>query len=632
MRSRILAACVMLAVTCQSTRAQDTTELIPSDGGLAILVRNVAELRTKGDRFLEETKARGIPRLSMLLPQLYQFLNVQGIVDETRPGGVVVVSGKSVGIEQKNGFPDIENLLVLVVPFNDAKSLAKHFGRPQNNIEDGEAITVNLGVLGQGTLLVKGKHFFFSKLDKSAKHAANSKRISKILSKDERSTINNMDVVVQFGTLVWGQVWNDLLKEAGRTLGETQDPREKRMAEKIVKAMNGLRQGIGGLRLEPNGVSVDMLSLWDGEQKEVGEVLKLLRYGDTPTKLNGLPKGNVVMAESAKGNGVANAMLARVLFKSALQKILGVEEIASKAERPLLIGLFNELWYNLQGNQLAVYQNAKPKEQGQVTALAIVDTKNGMKFYQHMVDLAKLASSGEDNAATINQWTMDLVSQDGRVVDLAYLRLRLLGMKSALALKAATKAGDKKLASAAKDLLAEIKTLHDERQQGLRNANVFQFFRPTFTLSEKTEKYGKATGHILTMNLPGNDLGLDRQLELLFGPNWRQVRMVPVGKKVIVMIGSDTSLISQTIDRLENEGKSLANAPMLKEFYKLSNDDRRVEIHLALERLWDMSQRMVDNLTAKEPPALSSIGLSVRSDRLQLSIWVPVSEAKIFFR
>lgn len=108
--------------------------------------------------------------------------------------------------------------------------------------------------------------------------------------------------------------------------------------------------------------------------------------------------------------------------------------------------------------------------------------------------------------------------------------------------------------------------------------------------------------------------------------------MVPVGKKVIVMIGSDTSLISQTIDRLENEGKSLANAPMLKEFYKLSNDDRRVEIHLALERLWDMSQRMVDNLTAKEPPALSSIGLSVRSDRLQLSIWVPVSEAKIFFR
>src|SRR5262249_16845583 len=147
-------------------------------------------------------------------------------------------------------------------------------------------------------------------------------------------------------------------------LGDKMDGREKEMGEKIVKSMNGIRFGLAGLRIEKDGLNLNLLSTWDKDDVHVKEILGLLHHGDTPTDLSGLPGRQILFAEAAKGNGVANAMLARVLFKAALQEALGAEEITAPAERALVVGVFNEIWYNLLGNKLALYQNVDVKKDG----------------------------------------------------------------------------------------------------------------------------------------------------------------------------------------------------------------------------------------------------------------------------
>src|SRR5262249_5683662 len=150
----------------------------------------------------------------------------------------------------------------------------------------------------------------------------------------------------------------------------------------------------------------------------------------TPTDLKGLPAANVLMAEAAKGNGVANSMLARVLFKATLQEALGTEEITTPAERAMVVGVFNEVWYHLLGNRTVLNHNADPEKHGAVALVSVLDTADGQKFYDHMAHMAKIAG-GEvkpgQGGLDVDKLIKDLGGKDTREHELALLKLRLLG-------------------------------------------------------------------------------------------------------------------------------------------------------------------------------------------------------------
>ena len=275
---------------------------------------------------------------------------------------------------------------------------------------------------------VRGNHLFIGASEKAVKHAATAKRLSETLSEDQLKAFGQRDVILHMGTFVWGKAWEEILQKAGQVLGARMDAAEKDMAEKIVKSMAGVRFGLAGLGLEEARVSLTLYSAWDKENKYVQEILGLLRSSESPTDWRGLPEGDVIHAEAATGNGVANAMLARVLFKASMQELLATQDITTNAERPLIVGIFNEVWYNLFSNRMALYQNPDEKRHGKLALVAILDTADGEKFFDHFAHLACIADGQwHFTAKDADRLVADLLVNDRRRYELAMLKLRLLG-------------------------------------------------------------------------------------------------------------------------------------------------------------------------------------------------------------
>ena len=333
------------------------------------------------------------------------------------------------------------------------------------------------------------------------------------------------------------------------------------------------------------------------------EVLGLLCSSGTATDVKGLPAGNVLYAEAAKGNGVANAMLARVLFKATLQQLLGTAEITTPAERPQVVGIFNEIWYNLLGNKTALYQNADAKKQGKVTMVSILETADGKKFFDQMATLAKIADGdlkpakpGKKGGLNMDSLVKELVSKDEHVRELAALKLRLLGQAALPDLKKFSGSNNEQLAEAAKALHDEITDLAAERKKEVPPDSWFLTLRPTLQLLPKTEDHDGVIVRVMKLKLPKQAQDLTKQFEQLLGPDWDKVRFAILGKNVVVVWGTNTALLDETLKNLQDDKSGLAESKHLQTFYKHSTDARRVEMHTALSTLLNLLKDGPDGL------------------------------------
>ncbi len=636
-KGSVLAVLILFGWATFASAQEPALDLIPDDAGFALVVRNIKELKTKADKFGKEMNLRKDLDVANALTQLYDFLGFKGVVDENNAGGLMAVSTKSIGADPVAKIDDFKNLQLLVgiVPFKDRDEIGAKLGFKKGQLKEGEVAGITEGPLNNLSCFVQGKHLYVGMLPKAVKHAATAKkRLGDILTASQRKHFGEADAILQLGTVVWGKAWEEgILAQARRVLGDKMDGKEKAMGEKIVKSMEGIRFGLGGLRLEKEGLNLSLLSVWDKNNKNVQEILGLLRSGDTPTNLSGLPAENLLVAEAAKGNGVANAMLARVLFKATLQEALGTDQITTPSERAMVVGIFNEIWYHLQGNKTGLYQNTDAKKHGALTLVSILDTADGKKFYDHMGHLAKIAHGdlkpGEQGGLNVDELIKDLASKDQRKHELALLELRLLGEPALPHLKKASMiSSNKDIAQQAQMLHDEIAKLAEERKKGAPAGNFFLALRPTLKVLTKTSEQEGFTVHVMKLTLPQQAQHMKKEFQQLFGPEWDEIRFAVDGKNVVVLWGSNTELYHKTLKNLKDGKAALADSKDLAGFYKHSTDARRVEMHVSATALLGLLEAGPGALPKPGTHPLSSIGLQVEPDSLQLDVWVPLGEAR----
>jgi hypothetical protein len=80
-RISVLAVAALALATGLAPVAPAVTDLIPEDATAAIAVRNLNELKKKGDKFAAEAGLQFLPRPSQLFDMLLDNLGVRGGVD-----------------------------------------------------------------------------------------------------------------------------------------------------------------------------------------------------------------------------------------------------------------------------------------------------------------------------------------------------------------------------------------------------------------------------------------------------------------------------------------------------------------------------------------------------------------------
>src|SRR5262249_32278301 len=106
-----------LLATAGSATAQKTLDLLPSDAMAGCAVRNLNDLKKKGDQFIKDTELPIPIRLSQVFDEVYKMLGVQGVVDEDGSCAIVLVAEKVIG--QPLGLQSLEQYIVLAIPFAD---------------------------------------------------------------------------------------------------------------------------------------------------------------------------------------------------------------------------------------------------------------------------------------------------------------------------------------------------------------------------------------------------------------------------------------------------------------------------------------------------------------------------------
>src|SRR5205823_6222558 len=102
---------------------------------------------------------------------------------------------------------------------------------------------------------------------------------------------------------------------------------------------------------------LSILSVFPKEGNDAAKkFLTAFGAGEGTSSLRGLPEGNVVAVQAARGDGTRNARVARLFFRVLVQKVLETNRVFSTGDRGGLLTVFAEVWQRLQGSRLGLYR------------------------------------------------------------------------------------------------------------------------------------------------------------------------------------------------------------------------------------------------------------------------------------
>jgi hypothetical protein len=152
---------------------------------------------------------------------------------------------------------------------------------------------------------------------------------------------------------------------------------------------------------------------------------------------------------------------------------------------------------------------------------------------------------------------------------------------------------------------------------------------PRFAFKAKAEMLDGAAVDVLSVEVPGLKPEVARDYRRLLGPDWNKVRMVVQEKQVVWLIGSDVEALKQTLRNLKRGDKGLAEHKAVAAALDRLAPERKLELHVNLKNyLAYLESNSKDDAGAAAVEALSSIALTVETDRVQLEVRVPNSDVR----
>jgi hypothetical protein len=634
-RSWLTAVALLGAAT--AAPAQGVLDLIPEDAAAALGIRNLAELKEKGDKLFADAELDFPLRPSQLFNEGYKWLGLMAGVAEDRPTTVILASPKSTGAARGDSLEQ----LVVAVPYTDLDTIAGNFNLKAEDLKAGKVASVE-GRLFGGLFMAHNRHLFIGHNEKALRSVAQGRGVGKGLSADLRRRFGGADVLLHLGTEAWGDEWTRFLKQAEVRLAGQDGEADRKLAGQLVESLKAVRLILGATRVG-DGVGVSLLAVLPKEGNEAArKVLSDLQGGPGASDLAGLPDGQAVFAQAARGDGGQNARFMKLLADFLLRDLLVAGPwLPSPKDRPNIVAVFGEVWKHLKGHRVAVYRNADEPKMGLFSVVAILDTDDGEKFLATMKGLARLADSAnpsgkgvrQDHVAEVAKLIRDLGDDAYEVRESASTRLALVGEPALPYVEKALSSDDVEVRRRAADLKERIVTAAAARRQELLSKDTPWRIRPTFTFVGTERRDGRPV-ETLRVKLTKKDASAAVPLRQLFGPDWDKVRLAVHGKQVVVLLGSDERLLQVARQNLEGGKPGLAASKPLEAFARQADPGRKIELHasvgtlLALVKAEDLrlGQRVVGR------PSLSSLALTVGPERLQLDLRVPVAEIKAVAR
>ena len=110
---------------------------------------------------------------------------------------------------------------------------------------------------------------------------------------------------------------------------------------------------------------------------------------------------------------------------------------------------------------------------------------------------------------------------------------------------------------------AQIVKAAEASRKELLSGELTRGLKPSFAFLDKVEKVGGHDVRQIAVKLSKRDLAVAGPLGKLFGPDWNRVRVAVVGKRIVLLVGSDLGLFKTALVNLTEDKPGLASSKVL---------------------------------------------------------------------
>ncbi len=646
-RRLALTPTALLLLAGAASAAPDVLDLIPEDAVIGVAIRNLNDLKKRGDQLLAESEIKNLPRPSELFEGVYTHLRIKDCVDQEGSAAILLANPDVIGVrlwDEKGNFGsswnDVSRLLVGVVPFTDRGKIEDAVGIEKGALVPGKVVSGDRDPFVK-SFAVRGNHLFMgADATVVGQVAHKSKAVGSDWGAARRKALAGSDVLVHANPRAWGPAWKQLLQELEKPLTEHEKGATLQVGRQLLDSLAVVRSFSIAFRID-RGLGVSYLADFPREgHEDVRRFLAGLAPRGGRSELTGLPDGPVVAAQAVRGDGAHNAAVARLLLNVALRHVNESKLLVPAADRANVTGVFSEVWKHLQGNRLALYQNPEARG-GLFSLVAILDTADPEKFLKelrqlaHLSDPAGLALSGKDaekdDRPLVEQFIRDLGDERFAVRESASTRLVLVGEPALPFVEKALTSDDPEVRRRAEDVKTSILGAAAERRKELLSPELPRAARPAFGFVPEGETRAGQRVELVRVKLTGADAPVADKLKRLFGPEWDRLRLAVHGKHVVVLFGSNVGLLETALQNLKEGRPGLAAAKRLEPFARQSGPACKFEFHVSLQNALGLVAN--PDAVLPRPPGpdqvLTALALIVEPDSLRLDLWIPAKELKI---
>ncbi len=639
-RSNILTvAIVCLPAVCQSTCPQiladappkevrgnqDILRLIDHKHILSIGIRNPAEVIKKSQEIRDRANLKNALNVDDFVDGICQMVKMEGCVDRTKP---FIVS-----LGTPSLFAGKVNFTV-----TDVNKLASNLEVSAEKLRKGQAYKLPKPVnaflfrfaFRFAFVRLRGNQLAMSTSEALLDTPKPPESLSENLSAKDKEILASDDMLIVLGQSAFEGDFRDFLNSS---MSASQD-------DNVRKFLDDLKYAACGIRLD-TGIGTTMIAgLKSLDSKNLlGEFFDSTR----DTTLARMPRGKILtthalQADSKTTGGVLGSILS--ITRDAISAQIARTTIHSDSYQ--LDGLLSEALDRIKGGHLVLYESSNRKRYGDFSLLGVLTTDDPDAFLTDLTGLTPFvnaASMSDAEAAIafpqakIEGLVAELGESHYQRRELAKFKLKLLGARARPALEKATRTRDLELRLAAKEVLESFDLDITASRAELLKGSLLKKLKPSFTYAPQQETLAMSDIGILTMQFQSDVQQTRNKMETLFGPEWQKVKIATVGKEVLLLVGSETSILERAIAKQKLPESALNTHKACQTFRARANSDTIFEIHAAISRLGyllDLGISEDKSAVDKAVDRVSSFGLTIKDKRVRVDTYTPPQDIKVF--
>lgn len=643
---RFVSACAVLVSSQLAFALDHPLDLVPEKALGAIVFPKLSNFKTKGDAFVAAVEGGGF-NVSNLMQMAGAEFKVSGAANDDEPMGVFLFDSGLIKKEKRTSMEAVAAAFAI----SDIKRLAKNLGTDVETLEAGKIIETKGRFVYQqrfcrfvdNRLWVVSHKVLFEHVTKK-----DLGQFTKKIPPTRAKFLKGREAIAVFAAQAADNQIKRFDTRAQKWLKENADADEEE--KQVVRELFELLTNVTHLSISmgvDEGLELDTeLYFSSDDTKAAKKLMKRLNPTGKAATLAGLPTGNVLLSHASATNGQGSlpslTILARELFRHWGPSLRRLDDdgFLSHSQKLEFVGIFGEVWQQLDGYRFAVYRNKDTNQHGLVNIVGILDTDDPQGFIRDMQQLAGfvdgtgLDPKQDDRSkataeAIIKQLVEDLGDRNFRKRHSATIRLILIGEPVLLIIGKAKESMTPEVARRAQMIEAKINAaLKSKRSESVRASLITQAQPEFIFFPDRETRKGQAVHWVEIKTRPTAQIR--PKLRVMLGPQWQHIRLVPLKNQVVFMMGSDVDFLDQTLTNLAKQLPGLAadkaNAVCKRPLHKKHG----IEFNLSPSRFLDMRAGKWKELGEKPGPRYEHVSMATTLTPRYLNVeWrIPQGEVK----